>query len=327
MSLIANASAGGIIAYKGASLRFGSATGYGAAGYSEQMRLDSSGNLGIGTTSPGTYGKLVVSGSAASAGVESWIQNQTDTGGDNTRYAGLNFSVGSDTSTAAIRVYRTNSATNYENAMVFYTKGTGASPTVPTERMRLDSAGRLLVGKTSGVSTVDVVDTGSGGVRVTSGTTDLRLLCGASAAYLYNASAVPTIFTINTSEAMRLDASSNLLVGTTATTGDATNSKQIVGGIYSTVSGSVSAANATATTLFTTPSTVSAWMVTVNISAASVTLYAATYLINTQGGSSTVATLLYKGTNMLITMSGYAVQVTQTSGVTQTVSYSAMRIA
>jgi hypothetical protein len=128
-------------------------------------------------------------------------------------------------------------------------------------------------------------------------------------------------------EAMRIDSSGNLLIGTTATTGNANNTKLIVGGTFSTVSGSVSAANATATTLFTAPSTVAAWLVTVNISAAAASLYAATYLVNTQGGSSTVATLIFKGTNILITMSGYAVQVTQTSGVTQTVTYSALRIA
>jgi len=144
---------------------------------------------------------------------------------------------------------------------------------------------------------------------------------------LWTATATPMVFGTNYTERARIDSSGNMLVGSTATTGDAANAKQLVGGIHSTVSGSVSAANATATTLFTTPSTVSAWMVTVNISAAAVTLYAATYLVNTQGGSSTVATLLYKGANISISMSGYSVQVTQTSGLTQTVTYSAMRIA
>ena len=84
------------------------------------------------------------------------------------------------------------------------------------ESIRIDSSGRLLVGKTSGTSTVDVIDIGNGGVRVTNGTTDLRLLCGASEAYLYNASNVPTIFSVNTTERMRIDTSGNLLVGTTS---------------------------------------------------------------------------------------------------------------
>jgi len=132
---------------------------------------------------------------------------------------------------------------------------------------------------------------------------------------------------ITFTQAMTLDASGNLLMGTTSTTGSATNSKQLVGGVFSTVSGSVSAATSTATTIFTSPTdNVAAWFVTVNVSTAS-TAYAATYVINAQGGSATVATQIYKGANISVTMSGYNVQVTQTSGVTQTVSYSAIRIA
>jgi hypothetical protein len=114
---------------------------------SEGMRLDSSGNLLVGTTS--AYGKLTVTGAVASSGLEAWIQNTTDTGGDNTRYAGLSFSVGSDNGTSAIRVYRTNSGADYSTNMTFWTKGAGAGATSPTERMRITSSGNLIVGTTS----------------------------------------------------------------------------------------------------------------------------------------------------------------------------------
>jgi hypothetical protein len=173
--------------YIGQHRWFGTNTSYTAgatASLTQFMTLDASGNLGVGTTSPATYGKLVVSGVAASAGIESWIQNQTDTGGDNTRYAGLNFSVGSDTSTAAIRVYRTNSATNYENAMVFYTKGTGASPTVPTERMRLDSAGNLGIGATANASAILDAQSTTKGVRFPNMTTTQKNAISSPAAGL-----------------------------------------------------------------------------------------------------------------------------------------------
>jgi hypothetical protein len=118
----------------------------------------------------------------------------------------------------------------------------------------------------------------------------------------------------------------NLFVGTTTASGSASNSKVIAGGRFITVAGSVSAANATSTTLFTAPTGLGAYLVTVNVDA-DATAYAATYLINTQGGSATVATLIFKGALVTITVSGYDVKVTQTSGTTATVSYSAIRIA
>ena len=120
--------------------------------------------------------------------------------------------------------------------------------------------------------------------------------------------------------------SDNLFVGTTTASGSASNTKVVAGGRFRTVAGSVSAANSTATTLFTAPTALAAWLVTVNVDA-DATIYAATYLINTQGGSSTVATLIFKGSNISISMSGYDVKATQTSGDTATIQYSAIRIA
>jgi hypothetical protein len=124
---------------------------------------------------------------------------------------------------------------------------------------------------------------------------------------------------------MTLDTSGNLLVGATATTGLASNAVIVAGGRFRTVSGSVSAATATATTLFTAPTALAAWLVTINVDADS-TIYSATYIVNTQGGSSTVATQIFKGANVSISVSGYDVKATQSSGATATIQYSAVRI-
>jgi len=130
---------------------------------------------------------------------------------------------------------------------------------------------------------------------------------------------------ITFTQAATLDASGHFMIGTTSTTGSASNDKIVAGGRFRTVSGSVSAATATATTLFTAPTALAAWLVTVNVDADSV-LYSATYIVNTQGGSSTVATLIYKGSLISVSVSGYNVQATQTSGGTATIQYSAVRI-
>ena len=165
----------------------------------EGMRLTSTSlytastiNVGIGTSSPSTYGKLVVSGSVASAGLEAWIQNKTDTGGDNTRYAGLSFSVGSDDGTSAIRVYRTASSTDYSTNMTFWTKGSGVGATSPTQRMVIDASGNLGIGTANPNQALSVCGSISLGVGSTAGSltiknadssssaTDARLLIGNS---------------------------------------------------------------------------------------------------------------------------------------------------
>jgi len=97
----------------------------------ERMRIDSSGNVGIGLTSAGN--KLEILGSVVSKALN------TDTG----------FLVGENGSAALLR--------QYENRpMLFYTNN--------TERMRIDSSGNLLVGTTD--TTLYNNSDGSEGVRI-----------------------------------------------------------------------------------------------------------------------------------------------------------------
>jgi len=91
----------------------------------------------------------------ASAGNIVSIKNSTDTGGDNTRYAGVNFLVGSDDGTSSIRSYRTNSANNYETALAFLTNPSGATQT-PTEKMRITSTGNVGIGTSSPIAKLHV---------------------------------------------------------------------------------------------------------------------------------------------------------------------------
>jgi len=135
----------------------------------ERGRFSSNGNLLIGTTSDG-YGRLLVQDNVASGAAVAAIKNVTDTGGDNTRYAGINFIVGSDDSTASIRTYRTNSATDYSNAIAFLTKGSGSGATTPTERMRINESGNLLLGTTTDSGQKLQVNGTSSFDRSTSGT-------------------------------------------------------------------------------------------------------------------------------------------------------------
>jgi len=111
---------------------------------SERLRIDSSGNVGIGTSSPSTYGKFAVQTQTSNA------PTVAITG------SGLNPQLNHyiNDSTAVLRnlnqiqfVTGSSDISNYQGYMTFSTMGS-AGGTI-SERMRLDSSGNLLIGYTS----------------------------------------------------------------------------------------------------------------------------------------------------------------------------------
>jgi len=100
---------------------------------SERMRIDSSGNVGIGTSSPGA--RLEVVGSNAA--------NNLVVSAGNTDFAVYN-----NDSTGEVRLVAEDGSTNNNSKfLTLYTQASGASS--PTERMRIDSSGRVGIGTTS----------------------------------------------------------------------------------------------------------------------------------------------------------------------------------
>jgi hypothetical protein len=115
----------------------------------ERARIDSSGNVGIGTANPSQ--KLEVYASANSLQIESIVRNdQSGTG-----VAAIGFNVSSSaasetTSTkAGIGLVRSNSYG--VGSLCFYNNGTTSAGNFTTadEKMRIDSSGNLLVGTTA----------------------------------------------------------------------------------------------------------------------------------------------------------------------------------
>jgi hypothetical protein len=170
----------------------------------DRIVINSSGNVGIGTSSPSE--KLHV-----------------NSGGGNVP------ALFESTDTLSLITFKDNDTTQtigvgaQDNAGVFYTAG--------TERMRIDSSGRVMIGTTTEgqvqAENLTISDSGNMGMTLRStdgGETSIFFSDGTSGAaeyagwFQYQHASDRMTFATNASEAMRIDSSGNLLVGTTDST-------------------------------------------------------------------------------------------------------------
>jgi hypothetical protein len=119
-----------------------------AEGGAEAMRIDSAGNVGIGTSSPGA--KLDIKGLARSS-------IGTGTGAGGAGYAFYQFG------TSATATENWHIGTEGDGSFRFYNQGFGAG----LERMRIDSAGNVGIGTSSPKAQIHVRGAGQSGTTVT----------------------------------------------------------------------------------------------------------------------------------------------------------------
>ena len=134
--------------------------------------------------------------------------------------------------------------------------------------------------------------------------------------------------TFNTSNAerARFVAAGEFCVGTAVGVGEIANVQPVTAGRFRSFAGAQSAANNTATTMVTLPAGFATYIVNLGFNGVNnAGAYGATAIIHTDG-TTTSLTQLVNPSNMTISLSGMAVQGTQTSGATLNISFSILRM-
>jgi hypothetical protein len=118
-----------------------------AEGGAEAMRIDSSGNVGIGNTSPTATLDTYIGSGPTSFGT---FANSVRINGGNTsgKYVSLTFGGYGSNAPVAISYAVTTGTGNTNGDLIFGTRSV-TTDTLPTERMRIDSSGSVLINKTS----------------------------------------------------------------------------------------------------------------------------------------------------------------------------------
>jgi hypothetical protein len=325
----------GIGSIGGQQLAFYTPSTFGVAP-TERARIDSSGNLLVGTTTASAnfyvYNAPVsYAGLNTTAIFSSSASQSTGTGGL-IAFEGKYTSGGSLANFAAIGGLKENSTdSNYSGYLGFYTRLNGS---LPAERMRLDSSGKLLLGVTSGTG-LSVGDFAMANGKA------IRFRNAADSAYISafefntsngldigkNGSLATITFGISgIGEVSRFDTSGQLLVGTTTSAGAVSNTKRIVGGSFSSFNGVLnSVSSGVAYTMFTMTADFTSYLVTVS-ALVSTAAYSETAIVHLNNTSVNVI-VIAGGSAITIQNTGMAVQVYQSSGATVSeLIWSAIRI-
>ena len=190
-----------------------------ATNNAERARIDSSGNVGIGTSSPAT--KLDVNGPASVTSFTGSTKLGVTVRGSTaaTDYSGIDFIGNSQTvPVARIAVLTTGNGSSLSLG-TSNNYGTGITNTA----MTIDSSGNLLTGSAtasgSGLLSIAVGNTTGGAVAaVDTNGARLEMQAAGASTYLFSTTNDPLLFGTNNTERARITNDGNFCFGTTSTT-------------------------------------------------------------------------------------------------------------
>ena len=201
----------------------------------ERMRIDSSGNVGIGTDSPATKLELFADNPVLRLR-DSKVKGSSWAAGD--ALGGLEFytsdttGIGTHTVASITAVNGGQNASSPDGEILF---STGAYNTAASEVMRIDSSGKVGIGETSPDSKLHVNAGGSDMVakfESTDAGSYINIVDSGSGTYgaMIGAISDDIVLSPNNVEAMRIDSSGNVGIGTTSPAQNLTIEKTVTSG-------------------------------------------------------------------------------------------------
>jgi len=292
--------------------------------FTQAMTLDASGNLGVSSTN--TTGWTLSLGLSVGTGKIRLSNNEND--GADTWI--LKYSRSDDSYTAGIK-----SPSYQSGGGIAFVTGTTAGN--ETERVRIAGNGNVGIGTNSILPNIGLELKKAGAyIALNTTTTGFSLIRGYDSgterwgigqAGFGGTDGLAFYTSASITERARITGSGDFLVGTTATTGSQTNTKNTVVGKITSNNGTVSAANNTATTILSVSAAGSStFLVTVTLISVDVGSYYTVLGLLRCGGNTDNYTNIITATNLTVSLNGSDLQVTQTSGLSGTVTWSLLRL-